>query len=107
MYQQERQIARLINLATAIMVLISCLGLFGLALITFRRTKEIGIRKVMGTSIASILALLSREFVKLVCIATLIATPFAWWAMNNWLKDFAYRIEIKWWMYAVWQDLPL
>lgn len=102
LYQQERQIARLINLATTITVLISCLGLFGMAtLITFRRTKEIGIRKVMGASIAGIVALLSSEFVKLVCIAILIASPIAWWAMNNWLEDFAYRIEIKWWMFAV------
>ena len=102
LYQQERQIARLINLATAITVLISCLGLFGLAtLIAFRRTKEIGIRKVMGASIAGIVALLSRDFVKLICIAILIASPIAWWAMNNWLEDFAYRIEIKWWMFAV------
>jgi len=102
LYQQERQIAKLINLATLITVFISCLGLFGLAtLIAFRRTKEIGIRKVMGASVSGIVALLSRDFVKLVGIAMVLASPIAWWAMDKWLEEFTYRIAISWWMFAV------
>jgi putative ABC transport system permease protein len=101
MYRQERQTAKLINLATAITILISCLGLFGLATLTaFQRTKEIGIRKVLGATVANIVALLSADFVKLVLIAILIATPVAWWAMSHWLEDFAYRVDIQWWMFA-------
>src|SRR5690606_23642639 len=101
MYRQERQVGRLINLATAITILISCLGLFGLAtLIAFQRTKEIGIRKVLGATVTGIVGLLSKDFVKLVLIAIVIASPIAWWAMNNWLADFAYRIDIQWWMFA-------
>lgn len=102
MYKQERQIGKLINLATVITILISCLGLFGLAALTaFQRTKEIGIRKVLGATVTSILALLSKDFVKLVLIAMFIASPLAWWAMNSWLSDFAYRIEIQWWMFVL------
>ncbi|HWK58849.1 MAG TPA: ABC transporter permease [Parapedobacter sp.] len=102
MYRQERQVGRLINLATTITILISCLGLFGLAtLIAFQRTKEIGIRKVLGASISGIVALLSKDFVKLVCLAIVIASPIAWWAMTKWLEDFAYRIDIQWWMFVM------
>ncbi|PPL02999.1 ABC transporter permease [Parapedobacter indicus] len=102
MYKQERQIGRLINLATIITILISCLGLFGLATLTaFQRTKEIGIRKVLGATVTSVLGLLSKDFVKLVLIAIVIASPIAWWAMNKWLADFAYRIDIQWWMFAL------
>lgn len=102
LYTQERKMARLINLATGITILISCLGLFGLAaLATYRKTKEIGIRKVLGASVAGIVAMLSRDFVKLVLLASLIAAPIAWWAMNKWLEDFVYRIEIQWWMFAL------
>src|SRR5690606_29368577 len=101
MYRQERQVGRLINLATAISILISCLGLFGHAtLIAFQRTKEIGIRKVLGATVTGIVGLLSKDFVKLVLIAIVIASPIAWWAMTNWLADFAYRIDIQWWMFA-------
>ncbi len=101
LYRQERQVGKLINLATAITILISCLGLFGLAtLIAFQRTKEIGIRKVLGATVTGIVGLLSTDFVKLVLIAIVIASPIAWWAMNNWLADFAYRIDIQWWMFA-------
>ncbi|MGK6350438.1 ABC transporter permease [Parapedobacter sp. DT-150] len=101
MYKQERQIGKLINLATVITILISCLGLFGLATLTaYQRTKEIGIRKVLGATAAGIVALLSKDFLKLVLIAVVIASPIAWWAMNAWLEDFAYRIEIQWWMFA-------
>ncbi|SEL52303.1 ABC transporter permease [Parapedobacter koreensis] len=102
MYKQERQIGKLINLATIITILISCFGLFGLATLTaFQRTKEIGIRKVLGASVMGIVALLSTGFLKLVAIALLIATPLAWWAMYEWLQDFAYRINMEWWMFAL------
>ncbi|MEX0647312.1 MAG: FtsX-like permease family protein, partial [Balneolaceae bacterium] len=76
-------------------IIIGCLGLFGLSAFTAeRRTKEIGIRKVLGASVANIVALLSKDFIKLVVIGFVIAIPIAWYAMNQWLADFAYKIEI-------------
>lgn len=102
LYKQEKNLATLINLATAISIFISCLGLFGLVVLTaFQRTKEIGIRKVLGASVAGVVKLLSKEYVYLIIIALLIATPVAWWAMNKWLQNFAYRIQIKWWMFML------
>lgn len=102
LYQSEHRTARLIGLATGVTIFISCLGLFGLATLTaFQRTKEIGVRKVLGASVSGIVALLSKDFVKLVLIAILISSPIAWWAMNKWLEDFAYRVEIEWWMFVV------
>ncbi|MBX3255493.1 MAG: ABC transporter permease [Chitinophagaceae bacterium] len=102
MYMQERQIGKLIDLSTIITILISCLGLFGLAALTaFQRTKEIGIRKVLGASVSSIIAMFSKEHTALILLAMLISTPVAWWAMNKWLQDFAYKIDIHWWMFAL------
>jgi putative ABC transport system permease protein len=102
MYKQERDLSKLINLVTIISIVISCLGLFGLVTLTaFQRTKEIGIRKVLGASVRGIVGLLSSEFVKLVVIALMIASPIAWWAMDKWLQDFAYRIHIEWWMFGI------
>jgi predicted permease len=102
MYKQERNLSKLINLATTIAVIISCLGLFGLVTLTaFQRTKEIGIRKVLGASVTGIVRLLSSEFVMLVLIALVIASPIAWWVMSKWLQDFAYRIHIEWWMFGL------
>lgn len=102
MYKQERNQSRLINLATVIAIVISCLGLFGLAvLIAFQRTKEIGIRKVLGATVAGIAQMLMSDFIKLILIALVIASPIAWWAMDHWLEDFVYRIEIEWWMFVV------
>lgn len=102
LYESEHRTAKLIQLATGITLFISCLGLFGLATLTaFQRTKEIGIRKVLGASIYRIVALLSRDFVKLILIAAVIASPIAWWAMNKWLEDFAYRINIGWWIFTL------
>jgi putative ABC transport system permease protein len=76
--------------------------LFGLATYTAQvKTKEIGIRKVLGASVGSVVQLISKDFLKLVIIATVIATPLAYWSMNRWLEDFAYRINISWWMFAV------
>ena len=102
MYEQEQHLATLIELSTVISIFISCLGLFGLAVLTaFQRTKEIGIRKVLGASVAGIVQLLSKEYVYLVIIAIAVATPIAWWAMNKWLQNFAYRIQIEWWMFLL------
>ncbi|MFD2600290.1 ABC transporter permease [Sphingobacterium corticis] len=102
LYETEHRTAKLVDLATAVTIFISCLGLFGLATLTaFQRTKEIGVRKVLGASVSGIVGLLSKDFVKLVLIAIIIASPIAWWAMNKWLEDFAYRIDIQWWMFAL------
>lgn len=101
MYDKELILARIINLATAVAILISCFGLFGLATLTaYQRTKEIGIRKVLGASVASVVALLSREFVGLVSIAIVIATPLAGWGMQRWLNNYAYQIDLTWWLFA-------
>ncbi|MBD2751581.1 ABC transporter permease [Spirosoma validum] len=83
-------------------IFIACLGLFGLATFTAeQRTKEIGVRKVLGASVTSIVALLSKDFLKLVLIAVIIASPIAWYVMNRWLADFAYKINMAWWMFAL------
>ena len=83
-------------------VFISCLGLFGLAsLIAVQKTKEIGIRKVLGASVGSVVGLLSRDFLLLVLVAFAVAAPIAWWAMNQWLQDFVYRVSIGWQLFAV------
>ncbi|HVG13379.1 MAG TPA: FtsX-like permease family protein, partial [Chitinophagaceae bacterium] len=100
-FYREDAIRQTIFLIAALLtILIACLGLFGLA--TFaaeQRIKEIGIRKVLGASVSSIATLLSKEFLKLVLIAFLIASPFAWWAMSTWLQSYAYRIDIGWWVF--------
>ncbi|PHN01954.1 ABC transporter permease [Flavilitoribacter nigricans] len=99
LYKGETRLANVFALFTGLAIFIACLGLFGL--ITFvvaRRTKEIGIRKILGASTQSILQLLSRDFLLLVGIAFLIAAPLSWWAMQRWLENFAYRIELHWWM---------
>jgi putative ABC transport system permease protein len=83
-------------------ILLACLGLFGLvSLSAEQRTKEIGIRKVLGASISSVVKLLSKEFLILVCISNIVSWPIAYYFMNKWLEDFAYRIEIRWWMFAL------
>jgi putative ABC transport system permease protein len=100
-YQSEMRTARLIETATFMAVLIACLGLFGLAtFIAEQRTKEIGVRKVLGASVSSILVLLSKDFLKLVLVAIIIATPVAWWAMDNWLQNFEFKINISWWVFV-------
>lgn len=102
MYQSEQRIGRIGAGFALLSVLISCLGLFGLAsFMAEQRTKEIGIRKILGAQVGGLIALLSKDYLKLVAIALFIAGPIAWWAMNRWLQDFAYRIEISYWVFAV------
>jgi putative ABC transport system permease protein len=102
LYKSEAVIGKLSNYFAFLAIFISCLGLLGLAMFTAeQRTKEIGIRKVLGASVPGLFALLSKEFLQLVIIALLIATPLAWWAMNNWLKDYNYHTAIGWWVFAV------
>jgi putative ABC transport system permease protein len=101
-YKEERQFAQILNTATGIAIFISCMGLFGLvAFTTQRRTKEIGIRKVLGASVTQIVQLLSKDFLRLVILGIVIASPIAYWAMNKWLQDFAYRVDISWWIFAL------
>ncbi|MBD0287183.1 MAG: ABC transporter permease [Flavisolibacter sp.] len=99
-YQQEQRLSKIVSYASFLSIFIACLGLFGLAtLVVVRRTKEIGIRKVLGAEVSSIVALLSKDFVVLVVVASFIAFPIAWWALHQWLQDFAYRISIPWWVF--------
>jgi len=96
-YQQEQRLSKIVRYASFLSIFIACMGLFGLAtLIVVRRTKEIGIRKVLGADVSGIVTLLSKDFVVLVIVASLIACPVAWWALQKWLQDFAYRINIPW-----------
>lgn len=100
-YGAEITLSNIINSFTLIAILISCLGLFGLAAFSAeQRTKEISIRKILGASVTGITGLLSKEFVKLVLIAFVIASPIAWWVMKQWLLAFAYKVTISWWMFA-------
>jgi putative ABC transport system permease protein len=102
LYQGEQREATLFDYFSGITIFISCLGLLGLAAYTAQvRTREIGVRKVLGASVPGITAMLSRDFLKLVLIAIVIATPLAWYAMDKWLQDFAYRINIQWWVFVV------
>ena len=101
-FANEKRAGSLAALFAGLTIFISCLGLFGLATyMAENRIKEIGVRKVLGASVAGITALLSRDFLKLVILSILIASPVAWWAMSNWLKSFPYRISIEWWVFAL------
>ncbi len=102
LYDQETKTAWLMNVVMIITIFISCMGLFGLALFTAeQRTKEIGIRKVLGATVSNIVTLLSKDFVLLVCISLVIASPLAWYFMNRWLEDFIFRIQIGWWVFVL------
>ncbi|GAB3523803.1 ABC transporter permease [Emticicia fontis] len=101
-YKGENVVSKLANYFAFLAIFISCLGLFGLAMFTAeQRTKEIGVRKVLGASVVSITAMLSKDFLKLVLISAVIAFPLAWYLMKNWLQKYAYRIEIQWWFFLV------
>ena len=101
-YETEITLSRIINSFTLMAIVISCLGLFGLAAFSAeQRRKEIGVRKVLGASVFDLTTMLSSDFLKLVAVAIVIATPVAWWAMSQWLQAFAYRINISWWMFAL------
>lgn len=101
-YAAEISLSKIINSFTIMAILISCLGLFGLTTFSAeQRRKEISIRKVLGASVAGVVGLLSKEFVKLIGIAFLIATPITWWVMHKWLEAFAYKVSLSWWMFAL------
>jgi ABC-type antimicrobial peptide transport system permease subunit len=95
-YREEERLSQVFSLASAVAIVLSCLGLFAVALIVMeQRTKEIGVRKVLGASISNLVFVLSKDFVKLVLIAIVISTPLAWFAMQKWLDNYPYRIEIS------------
>ena len=101
-FDDTRRTATLIGIFAALTIFISCLGLFGLAAyMAENRIKEIGVRKVLGASVFMITSLLSREFLVLVGISILVASPIAWFVMNLWLNDFQYRIHIEWWVFVL------
>ncbi len=101
-YRAETRVGSIFITFALLSILIGCLGLFGLAAFTAeRRTKEIGVRKVLGASVGNIAAMLSKDFLKLVLIAIVIASPLAWYGMNAWLGEFAYKIDMQWWMFAL------
>lgn len=102
LYAAEQSQAQLFTIFSLLAIFVACLGLFGLAaLTTQQRVKEIGVRKVLGASVAGITALLAKDFIKLVLIAIVVASPLAWYLMKQWLQDFAYRIEMQWWMFVL------
>jgi putative ABC transport system permease protein len=102
MYRSEEYFARNISLFAILAVVISCIGILGLAIFSSeRRTKEIGIRKINGARTSEILVLLNSNFIILVIIAFVIATPVAWYVMHKWIQNFAYRTELSWWIFGV------
>jgi putative ABC transport system permease protein len=101
-YRSEQKTGKIVLYFSILAIVVSCLGLFGLSIYTIgQRIKEIGIRKVLGASVGGIVALLSKDFLKLVFIAILIASPIAWYAMHRWLEDFAYKINVGWWVFLL------
>jgi putative ABC transport system permease protein len=102
MFQNETLTSKISSVFAALAILISCLGLFGLAAYTAeQRTKEIGIRKVLGASVTGLASLLSKDFLQLVCFSCILAFPVAWWTMHNWLQNYEYRIVINWWVFLI------
>jgi putative ABC transport system permease protein len=101
-YKSEERWSSIAGWAGGISIFLACLGLFGLAaLAAVNRTKEIGIRKVLGATVTQVVGLLSKDFVKLIAVALVIAAPLAWYFMNNWLQSYAWRIDITWWVFGV------
>jgi putative ABC transport system permease protein len=102
LYTSEIRLGKVLNIFAGIAILLACLGLFGLSAYAIQqRTKEIGVRKVLGASAANIALLVSNQFIRLVIIAFVIAAPLSWFVMTNWLQDFTYRINISWIIFAV------
>jgi putative ABC transport system permease protein len=102
LYNTEQRMGNLFVIFTSLAIIIACLGLFGLAAYAAeQRNREIGIRKILGASVSNLVAMLSKDFIKLVVISIFIATPLAWWAMHQWLQGFAYRQNIQWWDIAI------
>jgi len=100
LYRSDARMSAVFGIFTILSIFVGCLGLFGLSAFTAeRRTKEIGIRKVLGASVTNLLTLFSKDFIKHILLSCLIAFPIAWWSMNLWLQDFAFRIQIQWWMF--------
>jgi ABC-type antimicrobial peptide transport system permease subunit len=101
-FKSEMLIGKLSRIFALLAIIISCLGLFGLAAYTAeRRTKEIGIRKVLGASVTGITSLLSKDFLRLVFVSAIVAFPISWWFMHKWLQNYAYRITISWWVFVL------
>jgi putative ABC transport system permease protein len=102
LYKAQESLGKLVGYFAVIAVFISCIGLFSLAaFMAVQRTREIGIRKVLGATVASVVTLLFRDFLRLVIVALLIASPLSWWMMDRWLHDFAYRIPLSGWIFAL------
>ena len=102
MYKAEDRLLKLLTAFTVFAIFIACLGLFGLAaFMVIQRTKEVGVRKVLGASVAQVTFLLSKDFAKLVLVSVVIASPLAWWIMDKWLTAFAYRTPISWWVFGI------
>ncbi|MGC3946131.1 MAG: hypothetical protein QM762_16705 [Chryseolinea sp.] len=100
-YKADQQFGKVFGIFSAMAILIACLGLFGLSSLTaIQRTKEIGVRKVLGASVPGILTLISKDYLILMSIAIACATPLTWWIMSSWLQDFASRISLQWWIFA-------
>jgi len=101
-YRNEKEMATLFSVAAMVAIVLSCMGLFGIALIiTRQRVKEIGVRKVLGASAARIATMVTRQFIRPVLVAMLIAIPIAWWLMHRWLQDFIYHIQVQWWVFLL------
>jgi putative ABC transport system permease protein len=102
MYRSDQTLNTIVGMLTLLSILISCLGLFGLvSFTTEQRVKEIGIRKVLGASVGGVVAMLSKDFMKLILAAILIAIPISWYVVDSWIQDFAYRIAIEWWVFLL------
>ncbi len=101
-YRADAQVSKIVGVLAGLAIIISCLGLFGLASYSAeKRVKEVGIRKVLGASVQDIVSLLSKHFIRLVLLSNVIAWPIAWFTMNMWLQDYAYRIAISWWVFVI------
>ena len=102
LHKSEQQLGNLAKVFAFLAIFVSCLGLFGLAAFSIeQRKKEVGIRKVLGATVVELTGLLSKEFLKLVVVAIFLASPLAWLAMNKWLQNLAFRIDLHWWMFAL------